>query len=69
MPHGVVRHPVFFGETPLTGELGCDPDLARGDPPLAIVRDLYIGMLSPKGINRPSRHMINIGCSLSCNTD
>ena len=56
MPHGGVRHPVLFGETPLAGELGCD--LALGDPPLDVVRNLDIGILSPKGINRPSRHMI-----------
>ena len=41
-----------------------------GDPPLDIVRDLDIGVFSPIGINRTSRHMINLGCSLSCrNTD
>jgi len=68
MPHGGVCHPVLFGEGPLAGELS--GDLARGDPPLNIVRDLDIGIVSPKGINRTSRHMITIGCSLSCeNTD
>ena len=43
---------------------------ALGDPPLDVVRDLDIGVFSPIGINRTSRHMINLGCSLSCrNTD
>ena len=68
VPHGGVGHPVFFGEAPLAGELR--GDLALGDPPLDIVRDLDVGILSPKGINRTSRHMITIGCSLSYeNTD
>jgi hypothetical protein len=58
MPHSGVCHPVLFGETPLARELGCD--LTLGDPPLDIVRDLDIGILSPKRINRPSRHMITI---------
>jgi hypothetical protein len=64
VPHGGVRDPVLVGETPLAGELGCD--LALGDPPLDIVCDLDIGILSPKGINRTSGHVITIGCSLSC---
>jgi hypothetical protein len=64
VPDGGVRDPVFVGETTLAGELGCD--LAFGDPPLDIVRDLDIGILSPKGINRTSRHTITIRCSLSC---
>ena len=64
VPDGGVRDPVFVGEAPLTGELGCD--LAFGDPPLDIVRDLDIGILSPKGINRTSRHTITIGRSVSC---
>jgi hypothetical protein len=65
---GCVGDPVFVGETPLAGELGCD--LALGDPSLDIVRDLDIGILRAKGINRAGRHTITIGCSLSCkNTD
>jgi hypothetical protein len=68
VPHGGVRNPVLFGEAPLAGQLR--RDLALNDPPLDIVRNLNIGIFSPKGINRTSRHMINIGCSLSCqNTD
>jgi hypothetical protein len=64
MPDGGVRHPVLVGKTPLAGKLR--GDLALADPPLNIVRNLDIGVLSPKRINRPSRHMITIGCSLSC---
>jgi hypothetical protein len=64
MPDGGVRHPVLVGKTPLAGKLR--GDLALADPPLNVVRNLDIGVLSPKRINRPSRHMITIGCSLSC---
>jgi hypothetical protein len=64
VPDRGVGDPVFVGEAPLAGELGCD--LALGDPSLDIVSDLDIGILSPKGINRTSRHTITIGCSLSC---
>ena len=63
VPHGGVGDLVLFGETPLAGELQLD--LALGDPPLDVVRDLNIGIFSPKGINRTSGHMINLGCSLS----
>jgi hypothetical protein len=64
VPDGGIRNPVLFGEAPLTGELHLD--LALGDPPLDIVRHLNIGIFSPKGINRTSGHMINLGCSVSC---
>jgi len=63
VPHRGVGDLVLFGETPLAGELQLD--LALSDPPLDIVRDLDVGVFSPKGINRTSSHMINIGCSLS----
>jgi len=63
VPHGGVGDSVLLGETPLAGELQLD--LALSDPPLDIVRDLDVGVFSPKGINRTSSHMINIGCSLS----
>jgi hypothetical protein len=66
--HGGVGDLVLFGEAALAGELQLD--LALGDPPLDIVRDLDIGIFSTKGINRTRGHMINLGCSLSCrNTD
>jgi hypothetical protein len=64
VPHGGVRDPVLFGKAPLTWEL--HRDLALSDPPLDIVRDLTIGIFSPKGIDRTSGHMINLGCSVSC---
>ena len=64
VPDSGVRDPVFVGEAPLTREFRCD--LAFGNPPLDIVGDLDIGVLSPKLINRTSRHTITIGCSLSC---
>jgi hypothetical protein len=63
VPDGGVGDLVLLGETPLAGELQLD--LALGDPPLDVVRDLDIGVFSPIGINRTSRHMINLGCSLS----
>ena len=63
VPHGGVGDLVLFGETPLARELQLD--LALGDPSLNIVRNLKIGVFSPKGINRTSRHMINLGCSVS----
>ena len=64
VPDGGVGDLVLFGEAPLAGELQLD--LALGDPPLDVVRDLDIGIFSTKGINRTSGHMINLGCSLSC---
>jgi len=64
VPDGGVGDLVLVGETPLAGELRVD--LALGDPPLDVVRHLDIGVFSPKGINRTSRHMINLECSLSC---
>ena len=63
VPHGGVGDLVLFGEAALAGKLQFD--LALGDPPLDIVCDLDIGVFSPIGINRTSRHMINLGCSLS----
>ena len=62
--HGGVGDLVLFGETALAGELQLD--LALGDPPLDVVRDLDVGVFSPIGINRTSGHMINLRCSLSC---
>jgi len=59
VPHSGVRDPVLVRETPLARELGCD--LALVDPPLNIVRNLNIGILNPKGINRTSCHTITIG--------
>ena len=68
VPHGGVRDPVLIGEAPLTGKLA--RDLTLGDPPLHVVRNLDVGICSPKRINRTRGHKINIGCSLSCkNTD
>ena len=68
VPDGGVGDLVLLGEAALAGELQLD--LAVGDPPLDIARDLDIGVFSPIGINRTSRHMINLGCSLSYrNTD
>ena len=63
MAHCGVGDLVLFGEAPFAGELQLD--LALGDPPLDIVRDLDIGVFSPIRINRTRRHMINLGCSLS----
>jgi hypothetical protein len=63
VPDSGVRDPVLFGEASLTREL--HRDLALSDPPLDIVRNLNIGIFSPKGINRTSGHMINLGCSMS----
>ena len=63
VPDGGVGDLVLFGEAPLAGELQLD--LAPGDPPLDVVCDLDVGVFSPIGINRTSRHMINLGCSLS----
>ena len=63
VPDGGVSDLVLFGEAPLTGQLR--RDLAFSDTPLDIIRDLNIGIFSPKGINRTSGHMINLGCSLS----
>lgn len=68
VPHGGVGDLVLVGEAPLAREL--ELDLALGDPPVDIVRDLDIGIFSPKGINRTGSHMINLECSLSYkNTD
>ena len=68
MPHRGVGDAVLFCEAPLAWELR--RDLTLCDPPLNIVRYLDIGIFRPKGINRTSRHMITIRCSLSCqNTD
>lgn len=64
VPDGGVRDTVFVGEAPLTRELRCN--LALGNPPLDIVRNLDIGIFSPKRIDRTSRHTITIECSLSC---
>jgi hypothetical protein len=64
VPDGGVGDPVFLGEAPLAGEF--PRDLALGDPPLHVVRDLDIGIFSPKGINRTRGHKINLGCSPSC---
>ena len=64
VPHGGIGDLVLFGEAALAGELQLD--LALGDPSLDVVRYLDIGVFSPIGINRTSRHMINLGCSLSC---
>ena len=63
VPHGGVGDLVLLGEAALAGELQFD--LAPGDPPLNVVRDLNIGIFSPVGINRASGHMINLECSLS----
>jgi hypothetical protein len=62
--NGGIGDLVLFGEAPLAGELPLD--LTLGDPSLDIVRDLDIGIFSPIRINRTSRHMINLRCSLSC---
>jgi hypothetical protein len=64
VPHGRVRDPVFLGEAPLTGKF--PRDLALGNPPLDIVRDLNIGIFGPEGINRTRGHKINLECSVSC---
>ena len=63
VPHGGVGDLVLVGEAPLAGEFQLD--LALGDPPLDVVRDLKVGVFSPIGINRTSGHMINLGCSVS----
>jgi hypothetical protein len=64
VPHGGVGDSVLFGKAPLAGELR--RDLALGDPPLDVVRNLHIGIFRPKGIDRTSAHTSTIGCSLSC---
>jgi hypothetical protein len=64
VPDGAVGNSVLFGEAPLAGKL--HRDLAIGDPPLDVVRNLDIRIFSPKGINGTSCHIINIDGSLSC---
>jgi hypothetical protein len=64
VPHGGVGDSVLLGETALAGKLR--RDLALFDPPLNVVRNLYIGIFRPKGIDRTSAHTGTLGCSLSC---
>ena len=63
VPNRGVGDLVLIGEATFARELQLD--LALGDPPLDVVRDLDIGIFSPIRINRTSSHKINLGCSLS----
>lgn len=64
VPDSAVGNSVLFGEAPLAAKL--HRDLAIGDPPLDVVRNLDIRIFGPKRINGTSCHTINIDRSLSC---